>query len=166
MAQDRVIEEHLGEEEEAQPVKEGAGVGAVSGTLVGGLAGLLAGVGAIAIPGLGPVLAAGTLATTLAGAGVGAAAGGLVGTVVGLGIAEEDAHFYAEGVKRGGVLLAVQSEGGRASMAKDILKQANAVDVETRRKAWLANGWVGFDESSELGPNYPQVWIEPGPRNY
>lgn len=161
LAQGRIVEEHLGEQA-AGPVVEGASVGAVTGTTIGGLAGLLAGVGAITIPGIGPVLAAGALATTLAGAGVGAAAGGLVGALIGLGIVEDEADFYAEGVKRGGVLVAVQSSGQRASLAKDILKQANAVDVETRRKTWLNDGWVGFDESNEPGLGYPKVWNRPG----
>ncbi|KPV48230.1 hypothetical protein SE17_39190, partial [Kouleothrix aurantiaca] len=92
---------------------EGAGAGAVGGGVLGGVLGLLVGVGALAIPGIGPVLAAGPLAaalgaagaSTLVGAGIGAAAGGIIGALVGAGIPEEDAGFYAEGVRRGGTLV-------------------------------------------------------------
>ncbi|MEO7912084.1 MAG: general stress protein, partial [Roseiflexaceae bacterium] len=92
---------------------EGAGAGAVGGGVLGGVLGLLVGVGALAIPGIGPVLAAGPLAaalgaagaSTLVGAGVGAATGGLIGGLIGLGIPEEDANMYAEGVRRGGTLV-------------------------------------------------------------
>ena len=79
-----------------------------------------------------------------------------------LGVSEEDAEFYAEGVKREGVLIAVQAEGGYASMAKNIMKQAAAVNVESRRQAWLESGWVGFDESESPDSDYPKVWIRPG----
>src|SRR5438552_1175 len=107
-------------------VAESAGAGAVGGAAVGGLTGLLVGIGALAIPGIGPVIAAGTLATALAttaaGAGIGAAAGGLIGALVGLGIPEEDAQFYAEGVKRGGVLVTVQTSDDRANDALNIMR--------------------------------------------
>ena len=161
LAQDRVIKEHL-DTQEIKPVEVATGLGAVSGSAIGGLAGLLAGMGAIAIPGIGAVLAAGALASTLAGVVAGGTAGGLVGALIGLGLSEEDAEFYAEGVKRKGVLITVQSQGGRASVAKNILKQANAVNVETRRKAWLEKGWVGFDETSEPTAGYPALWLHPG----
>jgi hypothetical protein len=161
LAQDRIIKEHL-EERKIEPVEVTTGLGAIGGSAIGGLAGLLAGVGAITIPGIGAVLAAGALASTLAGAVVGGSAGGLVGALIGMGIPEEDADFYAEGVKRKGVLISVQSEGGHTSLAKNIMKQANAVNVEARRKAWTEKGWVGFDESSEPGPGYPAVWLHPG----
>src|SRR5215204_3155852 len=79
----------------------GAGTGASLGAMLGGGAGLLAGLGMLAIPGLGPVVAAGWLASTLVGAGAGAATGGLVGALTGAGIDEADAHTYAEGIRRG-----------------------------------------------------------------
>jgi hypothetical protein len=161
LAQDRIIKEHL-DEQEIEQVEVTTGLGAIGGSAIGGLAGLLAGVGVIAIPGIGPVLAAGALASTLAGVVVGGSAGGLVGALVGMGLPGEDANFYAEGVKRQGVLIAVQSEGGHTSLAESIMKQANALDVDTRRKAWLKNGWVGFDESSEPDAGYPTVWLHPG----
>jgi uncharacterized membrane protein len=84
---------------------EAAGTGAAGGGILGGLAGLLVGLGALTVPGVGPVLAAGPLSaalgTALAGAGIGAAAGGLVGALVGVGVPEEEAAYYEEGVRRG-----------------------------------------------------------------
>src|ERR1700712_2524480 len=86
-----------------------AGTGAGIGAAVGGVGGLLAGLGMLAVPGLGPVVAAGWLASTIAGAlggaVVGGAAGGLVGALTHAGVPEEDAHVYAEGVRRGGTLI-------------------------------------------------------------
>jgi len=140
-------------------VAESAGAGAIGGGAVGGIAGLLVGIGALAIPGIGPVVAAGTLATVLgstaAGAGIGAAAGGLIGALVGLGIPEEDAQFYAEGVKRGGVLVTVQTSDDRAQDALDIMRRANAVDVDTQRNAWRSSGWNRFDDKSMPTSDYP-----------
>ena len=157
-ARDNVLRDRVvGGKEEA--VAESAGAGAVGGAAVGGLAGLLVGLGALAIPGIGPVVAAGTLATALgstaAGAGIGAAAGGLIGALVGLGIPEEDAHFYAEGVKRGGVLVTVQTSDDRAQEALNILRQSNAVDVDTQRNAWRQSGWNRFDETTTPDDTYP-----------
>jgi hypothetical protein len=161
LAQDRIIKDQL-DGQEKKLVEVTTGLGAVSGSAIGGLAGLLAGVGAITIPGIGQVPAADALSWTLAGVVVGASAGGVVGAMVGLGVSEEDADFDADGVKRQGVLIAVQSEGGHASVANNIMKQANAVNVEIRCKAWLENGRFSFDESSELGAGYPAIWLHPG----
>src|SRR4051794_3178077 len=84
---------------------EGAGIGASTGAVAGGAAGLLASLGLLAIPGIGPLLAWGPIVATLTGAGIGAATGGLVGGLVGMGIPEEDAEVYEEGVRRGGTLV-------------------------------------------------------------
>jgi hypothetical protein len=78
--------------------------------MVGGVIGLLAGVGALVIPGVGPIIAAGALASTLTGAGVGAAAGGLIGALAGMGIPDEDAKHFDRGFQEGGVLVTVQTE--------------------------------------------------------
>src|SRR5215475_12622169 len=90
-------------------VAQGAGTGATIGAVVGGGAGLLAGLGILAIPGIGPVVAAGWLAATLAGAaagaGVGAVSSGIIEAMTVAGVPEEDAHFYAEGVRREGTLV-------------------------------------------------------------
>jgi uncharacterized membrane protein len=160
-ARDSAIRDRMvaGEAGTERAVAESAGAGAVGGSVVGGLAGLLVGIGALAIPGVGPVIAAGTLATTLGstavGAGIGAAAGGLIGALVGLGIPEEDATFYAEGVKRGGVLVTVQTSDDRASEALSIMRRSNAVDVDTQRNTWTKSGWNGrFDDTLEPDENY------------
>ncbi|MBA3468898.1 MAG: hypothetical protein H0T53_04565 [Herpetosiphonaceae bacterium] len=129
---------------------ESAGAGAVTGTAVGGLLGLLAGLGTITLPGVGPIATAGTLATVLGstalGAGVGAAAGGLIGALVGLGIPEEHAHVYAEGLKRGGILVSVQTaDEQQADRAVQVLRQYNAVDIDKRREEYRASGWTGYN---------------------
>src|SRR5215212_6247541 len=110
----------------------GAGTGATLGTIVGGGAGLLAGLGALAIPGLGPIVAAGWLVAALTGAGAGAAAGGLLGGLTQAGVGEEHAHVYAEGVRRGGNLVTVRTDEARAAEAESIMARHNAVDTEER----------------------------------
>ncbi len=101
-----------------EETEKGAGTGATIGTVLGGGAGLLAGIGSLAIPGVGPVVAAGWLIATLTGAGVGAAvgggAGGLVGALTGAGVPDEDAHVYAETVRRGGNLVTVRADESQA----------------------------------------------------
>lgn len=138
-----------------------AGEGAAGGAAVGGLAGLLAGIGALVVPGVGPVITAGTLAAALGvtavGAGIGAVTGGLLGALINLGVPEEEAHFYAEGVKRGGVLVTVQTRNERAEEVEKILRGANAIDVEKRRRAWQADGWSRYDETAEAGEDYPRL---------
>jgi Heat induced stress protein YflT domain len=159
-ARDNAIRDNLvGTTGRERAVGESAGAGAVGGAVVGGLGGLLVGIGALAIPGVGPVIAAGTLATALgataAGAGIGAAAGGLIGALVGIGIPEEDANFYAEGVKRGGVLVTVQTSDDRATEALNIMRRARAVDVDSQRQTWGESGWNGrFDETLEPDERY------------
>jgi hypothetical protein len=101
--------------------REGAGAGAVAGTVLGGVGGLLVGLGTLAIPGVGPFLAAGTVATTFAGAGVGAAAGGLVGALAGLGIPEERAQVYSNLVSQGDYLVIVDGPEEEIRRAESIL---------------------------------------------
>ena len=121
----------------------GTNAGASLGTLLGGGAGLLAGLGMLAIPGLGPVVAAGWLASTLLGAGIGAAAGGIVGSLTDVGVSESDAHAYAEGVQRGGTLLTVKTETGAADRLSAILDHDTAVPMAAREGAWRGEGWDG-----------------------
>src|SRR5215204_6272094 len=102
---------------------EGAATGAIGGGVLGGVIGLLAGVGALAIPGVGPIIAGGTLASTLAGAGIGAAAGGLLGALMGMGIPEEDARHFDEGFRAGGTLVTVSAQG-REHEARECLYEA------------------------------------------
>ena len=109
---------------------EGATTGALGGGLLGGIVGFLVGVGALAIPGIGPVVAGGMLASALgiaggtaaAGAGIGAIAGGLVGALVGLGIPEEEAKHFETGFRSGHTLVTVKAGAGRATEAVDILR--------------------------------------------
>jgi uncharacterized protein (TIGR02271 family) len=104
---------------------EAAAAGAITGGALGGLVGVLAGIGALVIPGIGPIVAGGALASTLAGAGIGAAAGGLLGALVGLGIPEEEARYYELGLQEGGILVSVDA-GSRTVEARDILVRAGA----------------------------------------
>ncbi len=135
----------------------GAKTGAATGAAAGGLVGLLAGLSALVIPGIGPVIATGTIASTLAttlgmtavGAGIGAAAGGLLGALVDLGFSPDEAEFYAEGVKRGGVLVSVETDEEDEGEISDILRGAGAVDMETRRQTWRNEGWTSFEETGE-----------------
>jgi hypothetical protein len=130
----------------------GAGVGAV----LGGLGGLLVGLGALAIPGIGPVLAAGPLGTALAalvGAGVGAVAGGvtggLIGALVDMGVPEQEAHYYSEGVRRGGVLVTARVEDADESRARDLMNRYSPVDINQRVTAWRQTGWTAYDPSAK-----------------
>jgi len=125
-----------------------SGTGASLGTVVGGGAGLLAGLGALAIPGVGPVVAAGWLIATLTGAGIGAAGGGLLGSLVHAGVPEEHAHTYAEGVRRGGTLVTVRADDSQAATIQSILDGRNAVDVTARGAEYRQSGWERFDDQA------------------
>ncbi len=138
---------------EGQATAEGAGAGAIGGTVIGGVLGLLVGTGLLVIPGIGPVLAAGPLAaaigSTALGAGLGAAAGSLVGALVSTGVPEEDANYYAEGIRRGGTLVSVRTEDHLADEAYDVMQRAGAVDIRERGAGWRESGWKEFDPTSE-----------------
>jgi hypothetical protein len=109
---------------------EGAATGVGVGGTVGGTLGLLAGIGALAIPGVGPLIAAGPIMGALAGLGVGGAVGGIVGALVGMGIPEYEAKRYEGRVKDGGILLSVHCDSSEeVSRAKDVLKSTGADDV-------------------------------------
>src|ERR1700758_3869370 len=111
---------------------EGTAAGVATGGLVGGTLGLLAGIGALAIPGIGPLIAAGPIVATLAGLGAGGAVGGLVGALVGMGIPEYEAKRYEGRVKDGGVLLSVHCDTSEEiSKAKELLKQTGAEDISS-----------------------------------
>lgn len=124
-------------------VSDGAGTGATVGTLAGGGAGLLAGLGMLAIPGLGPVVAAGWLVSTLVGAGAGAAVGGIAGALVDAGVDENDAHAYAEGIRRGGALVTVRASDTEVDRIVDILDDEGTVDFGERENTWRSEGWTG-----------------------
>jgi uncharacterized protein (TIGR02271 family) len=126
---------------------KGAGIGAA----IGGLGGLLLGLGALAIPGIGPVIAAGPLAAALLGAGVGAATGGIIGALIDLGVPEESAHVYAEGVRRGNVLVVAQVADSRVDEATRIMRHADLIDMEREAEGWRASGWQRFDVGGSSG---------------
>ncbi|WP_035355994.1 hypothetical protein [Edaphobacter aggregans] len=122
--------------EKSTKAPEGTATGATTGGVVGGTLGLLAGIGALAIPGAGPLIAAGPIMATLAGAGVGGAVGGLVGALVGMGIPEYEAKRYEGAVKDGGVLLSVHCDTSeQIDVAKDVLKESGATDISSSGEA-------------------------------
>src|SRR5271167_2926084 len=130
----------------------GAGTGAGIGAAVGGVGGLLTGLGLLAIPGVGPVVAAGWLIATAVGvaggAVVGGAAGGIVGSLTTAGVPEHDANFYAEGVRRGGTLVTARVDDTRVPMAREILQRHKWVDPAVRSASYCEGGWTSFDESA------------------
>jgi len=111
---------------------EGTTTGATAGGAIGGTLGLLAGVGALAIPGLGPFIAAGPIMGALAGVGAGAVAGGVIGALVGMGIPEYEAKRYEGRVKEGGILVSVHCDDSKwVDRAKEIFKQYGAEDISS-----------------------------------
>ena len=130
-----------------------AAAGAGLGALVGGTGGLLAGLGLMAIPGVGPVVAAGWLVATAVGAAggaaVGGAAGGIVGALTESGVAENDAHVYAEGVRRGGTLVTARVEDDLVADAQRILGQGKSINIEQRRSDYEAQGWSQFNDEAD-----------------
>jgi uncharacterized protein (TIGR02271 family) len=122
VARDTGVHSHAG---------EGAATGAVAGGILGGLGGWLAGIGALAIPGIGPLVAAGAFAAALGGAAIGAGVGAIAGALVGMGVPKEEAEYY-EGEVRGGRTLVTVKAPGRYAEAQQILRDHDAYDVETR----------------------------------
>ncbi len=151
LARNEILQDNLPEDETTPgEVAESSGVGALIGGAAGGLLGLLAGIGAIAIPGLGPALVAGSLAAALGltagGAGVGAAVGGILGAMTALNIPKEEAELYAEGVRRGGILVILQAPPGREAEAAGLLEQHGALDTGTLRAELQKEGWDRFKD--------------------
>ncbi|WP_074101125.1 general stress protein [Paenibacillus sp. P3E] len=109
---------------------EGMASGAATGGVLGGVTGLLAGIGALAIPGIGPILAAGPIAATLAGAAVGAGTGGLVGGLIGLGIPEDEAQSYDNYVDEGRILVMVDADSARANDVYSVLRNHNSANSD------------------------------------
>jgi hypothetical protein len=111
---------------------EGTATGATTGAVIGGGLGWLAGIGALAIPGVGPLIAAGPIVAALTGLGVGGAVGGITGALVGMGIPEYEAKRYEGRVKEGGILLSVHSDNSDwTTKAKKILEQTGASDISS-----------------------------------
>jgi hypothetical protein len=131
---------------------EGTTTGATVGGVVGGTLGLLAGLGALAIPGVGPLIAAGPIMGALAGLGAGGAVGGLVGALVGLGIPEYEAKRYEGRVKDGGILVSVHCDSSEeVSRAKDILKQAGGEDVASAGEKSVSTHTANSDRKGVEG---------------
>jgi hypothetical protein len=135
--------------------------GTLTGAALGGAGGLLAGLGLLAIPGLGPIVAAGWLAATAAGAGIGAiggaATGGIVGALKNAGHSNEDAHVYSEGVRRGGTLVSVRAPEERRIEIEAILDDHAPVDAASRRQAYRETGWTSFEADA---PAFDTAQIE------
>jgi hypothetical protein len=122
--------------EKSTKAPEGATAGAGAGAVLGGALGLLAGIGALAIPGVGPLIAAGPIMATLAGMGIGGTVGGLTGALVGLGIPEYEAKRYEGIIQKGGILLSVHcSTSDEVKRAKEILKNTGAQDISSTGEA-------------------------------
>jgi uncharacterized membrane protein len=111
--------------------------------------GLLVGLAALAIPGIGPVIAAGPIAAAVAGAGIGAATGGIIGALIDLGVDEDYAGYYAEGVRRGGTLVTAHVEENMADRVAGILDDYDPVNLDTRVNRWQEEGWTSYDPQSE-----------------
>ena len=134
-------------------VADGAGKGATTGGLLGACAGILAGLGMLAIPGRGPVGAAGGLASTAGGAAVGAAAGGATGGLLGAlkeaGHTDDEANVYSEGVRRGGTLVSVKADGDDEHRFEAILQGQRGYDATARGDAYRQTGWSAFDQNAQ-----------------
>lgn len=127
---------------------EGAATGAGVGAGLGGAAGLLAGLGLLAIPGLGPVVAAGWLASTALGAVAGGATGGVVGALTQAGVSDDEAPLYAEGVRRGGTMVSARVPDADRARYEAILDQS-AINLRDRSAAWQKAGWKSYDPSAQ-----------------
>lgn len=137
--------------EKSTKAPEGATTGATTGGIIGGTLGLLAGIGTLAIPGVGPLIAAGPIMASLAGLGVGGALGGVVGALVGLGIPEYEAKRYEGAVKGGGTLLSVHcNTSEEVDWAKAVLKETGGRDI-------AAAGEAGSDHANGSRATYDTV---------
>ena len=131
---------------------EGTATGVTVGGVTGGTLGLLAGLGALAIPGVGPLIAAGPIMGALAGLGVGGAVGGLVGALVGMGIPEYEAKRYEGRVKDGGILVSVHCDSSEeVSRAKDILREAGGDDVASSGEKGVSSHTANTDAVTDRG---------------
>jgi hypothetical protein len=124
------------------------GRGAEAGLMIGGTAGgLLAGLAALTIPGVGPVMAAGWLATAALGAFAGGVTGGILGALIDANVPEEHAHVYSEALRRGASLVSVRVEDNDAKLARAILDRHTSIDPVKRAEEYRKTGWKRFDPS-------------------
>jgi len=139
----RVDRDHDGVDDRAEGAAKGAGIGAGLGGAVGALTGL----GLLAIPGVGPVVAAGWLVATAAGAAAGGATGGIIGALSQAGVSKEEAHVYVEGVRRGGTLVTARVQDADRTRYAAILDRSS-VNITDRGAAFRKAGWNSFDEKA------------------
>lgn len=133
------LDEHYTARDDAVTASEGAGFGAV----VGGLTGALVGLAALTIPGIGLAIAAGPIVAVLTGTIAGAVTGGVVGALVKSGVPEDEAPYYAEGIRRGGTLVSVETSD--TLRAEDILNRYGSINIHERSNVWRQAGWQGID---------------------
>jgi hypothetical protein len=134
----------------ATKAPEGTATGAASGAVIGGALGWLVGIGALAIPGLGPFIAAGPIVAALAGVGAGGAVGGITGGLIGLGIPEYEAKRYEGRIRKGGILLSVHCDDSDwKKRAKEILERTGAEDIST-----TSESSADFDKSDKPLPRH------------
>jgi hypothetical protein len=132
-----------GKDDRAEAAGAGAGLGAAAGGAIGALTGL----GLMAIPGVGPVVAAGWLVSTLAGAAAGAATGSVLGALTQAGISDDDAHVYAEGLRRGGAVVSARVADKDAARLQAVVDRS-AVRISDRAAAYRKSGWKSFDPAA------------------
>ena len=133
-----------GKDDRAEAAGAGAGLGAAAGGTIGALTGL----GLMAIPGVGPVVAAGWLVSTIAGAVAGAATGGVLGALTQAGISDDDAHVYAEGLRRGGAVVSARVADQDATRLQAVMDRSS-VRISDRAAAYRKSGWETFDPASK-----------------
>ena len=132
-----------GKDDRAEGAAAGAGLGAAAGGAVGALTGL----GLLAIPGVGPIVAAGWLVATLTGAAAGAATGGVLGALTQAGISKEDADVYAEGLRRGGAVVSARVADADAERLQAVIDRS-AVRIPDRAAAYRQSGWSKFEPAA------------------
>ncbi|MCB0167343.1 MAG: hypothetical protein KDI79_24145 [Anaerolineae bacterium] len=144
--------------------KRGEDLGGFAGLLAGGYMGMFAGLALVTLPGIGLGLATGAFAVVLGltgGGAVGATAGAIIGSKLvpslmsGFDVSEDDAHFYAEAIRRDGVLVAVDTDPAREAEVREIMREKNAVNIEERRQTWQSEGWERFDDTDTIEPAPP-----------
>ncbi len=123
------------------------------GIAMGAIGGFTAGVVALALPGIGPIIAAGPLAAGLAGAGTGAAAGGLLGRLFTRGVTKDEAGCYCEAIRRGGILLTVEMPDEHVERVEYIVGKHRTLDIEDCAEAWREEGWTGFQAEAPPTPH-------------
>jgi hypothetical protein len=144
LARDRDVAGRLADDTGTEAAA-GAATGALAGGLLGGVAGWLVGIGALAIPGVGPIIAAGPIAAALGGAALGAAGGGIIGALTGAGVPEDEARYYDEEFRRGGIVVTVQARG-RYDEARRLLHEHGGMDADRSR--------TSFSSWNETSPRF------------